>query len=318
MKNGQPAFSEADRLPFMDYVCMDMKYQLESKWTWQHVSSVKWHSPVIRTPSWERAQEQWSLIHPILAAHSNMEALANNPEQPCISISIVICTYNNAEYLPWAIRSVLIQDCFHWKLLIVDDASTDSTSRVLDSYRNHPSITIISNESNQGKSNCLNKAIQIASNDWLLELDADDWLPPDCIRKLIHVIRAASAETALLHGDHYDWLERPRKQLLFRGLRKGTPHIQRKTLIQQAAPVIPRCYRISALRQIGGWNTESLFDGRLYEDLEIILRLTKDNEEVYIPSALYHRRNRPSSITKLNAAKYAQWAQWAEPNIEKK
>jgi glycosyltransferase involved in cell wall biosynthesis len=51
-------------------------------------------------------------------------------------VSIIIANYNNAAYLPEAIDSILAQEGVgEMEIIVVDDASTDDTPRVLEAYR---------------------------------------------------------------------------------------------------------------------------------------------------------------------------------------
>ena len=48
--------------------------------------------------------------------------------------SIILPTYNRAHYLERAIKSILFQDYVDWELLIIDDASTDNTAKIIKAY----------------------------------------------------------------------------------------------------------------------------------------------------------------------------------------
>jgi glycosyltransferase involved in cell wall biosynthesis len=63
-------------------------------------------------------------------------------------VSIVIPTYNHANYLGRALQSVLDQTYKNWEAIVIDNHSTDDTSKVIDKYK-HPRIKYIK-ISNQG------------------------------------------------------------------------------------------------------------------------------------------------------------------------
>jgi glycosyltransferase involved in cell wall biosynthesis len=55
-------------------------------------------------------------------------------------ISAIICTHNRDRYLAKAIDSLLNQTCEHYEILIIDNASTDSTAQVVEPYLSHPRV----------------------------------------------------------------------------------------------------------------------------------------------------------------------------------
>jgi len=93
-------------------------------------------------------------------------------------VSIIIPAYNNAEYLPDAIQSVLDQTYPNLELIVVNDASPDNTSEVVKKY-NDPRIRYVVHENNQGLSAARNTGILTAKGDIVALLDGDDFYHPD-------------------------------------------------------------------------------------------------------------------------------------------
>ncbi len=92
-----------------------------------------------------------------------------------LRVSVVLPTYNRAWILEQAVESVLGQDYANLELIVVDDGSTDGTSRLLSGYADR--ITVISQE-NRGVSAARNAGIRAAGGDLIALLDSDDtWLP---------------------------------------------------------------------------------------------------------------------------------------------
>ena len=311
---GEPYMAERELLPFEGYVLHDKMFRLGVGWNWPVAGSSMWEPSRTRKPAWQRVEEEWEWVCPTLEAGRGPAGspgpieLLKPLESPLITI--VICSYNNAEYLLWAIRSVCAQTADVWQLIVVDDASTDDTWTKLQALPQSSRIALIRNPVNKGKSHSLNAALEACGTPWLLELDADDWLPPDCLEKLLPSIRSASPDTACLYGDHCRWTERPRKELVYNGRHPALASWNPESLLEEAAPLAPRCYRTEALRRLGGWAVTALYDGRLYEDFEILLRLAKNGRVRHVPEMLYHRRIRSSSITRRNSDKYAAWREW--------
>lgn len=92
-------------------------------------------------------------------------------------VSIIMPSYNTANYIGVAIESVLKQTYKNWELLIVDDCSIDNTDEVVEKY-NDERITYLKNEKNSGAAVSRNRALKNANGKWIAFLDSDDlWCP---------------------------------------------------------------------------------------------------------------------------------------------
>lgn len=97
-----------------------------------------------------------------------------------MKVSVVIPSYNCSHYLHHAVDSALTQTYKDIEVVIVNDASTDSTSDYLAwlSKQNDPRVKIINNEKNLGRSESRNVGNAAASGDIIMVLDADDLCTP--------------------------------------------------------------------------------------------------------------------------------------------
>src|SRR5699024_344342 len=92
-----------------------------------------------------------------------------------ILVSIIMPAYNSGNYIEEAIDSVLKQTYENWELLIVDDKSTDNTLNLIKKYSLKDSrIKYTSLNRNSGPAIVRNKAIDMASGDYIAFLDSDD------------------------------------------------------------------------------------------------------------------------------------------------
>jgi glycosyltransferase involved in cell wall biosynthesis len=94
-------------------------------------------------------------------------------------VDIIIPAYNAAKYLPTAIASVLGQTFEDWRILLIDDGSTDNTAEVVAPFIQQlgPKLQYIK-QPNSGLPAARNTAIRNSSSEFLALLDADDvWLP---------------------------------------------------------------------------------------------------------------------------------------------
>jgi glycosyltransferase involved in cell wall biosynthesis len=97
-------------------------------------------------------------------------------------ISIIMASYNHADFINAAIESVRQQDYEHWELLIADDASTDNTLQILESYKNDSRIKIFSFKINR-QHHMRNFAAEHARGDYIAFLNSDDVFLPGKLRK---------------------------------------------------------------------------------------------------------------------------------------
>lgn len=108
-----------------------------------------------------------------------------------MKFSIIIPCYKQAEYLPEAIESALGQTYKDIEIIVVNDGSPDATREVAERYP----VKII-NQTNKGLSSARNTAIMNATGDYILPLDADDILLPNCVERMAQV--AAETDAAVI------------------------------------------------------------------------------------------------------------------------
>lgn len=93
-------------------------------------------------------------------------------------VSIVMPSYNTANYIEASIESVRRQTYENWELIIVDDCSTDNTDEVVRPFLADGRIRYLKNEQNSGAAISRNRALREANGKWIAFLDSDDlWLP---------------------------------------------------------------------------------------------------------------------------------------------
>lgn len=88
-------------------------------------------------------------------------------------VSIIMPSYNTAEYISDTIESVINQTYQNWELIIVDDCSTDNTDDVVSSFKDSR-IKYMKNEYNSGAAISRNRALGMANGRWIAFLDSDD------------------------------------------------------------------------------------------------------------------------------------------------
>lgn len=97
--------------------------------------------------------------------------------------SIIIPVYNVAPYLRECLDSVLVQTYTSWEAICVDDGSTDGSGAILDEYAaKDPRFRVI-HQVNAGVSEARNVALDSVHGEWILFVDADDWLEASALER---------------------------------------------------------------------------------------------------------------------------------------
>lgn len=113
-------------------------------------------------------------------------------------VSVALATYNGAKYLSSQLDSILKQNYKNIEIIIVDDASSDNTLEIIESYQQtNKNITLYKNDKNLGLLRTFEKAINLSSGDFIALCDQDDIWLPNKIEILLHNI----GENLLIHSD---------------------------------------------------------------------------------------------------------------------
>ncbi len=103
-------------------------------------------------------------------------------------VSIIMPSYNTAEYIGEAIASVIAQTYTNWELIIIDDCSTDNTEEVIRSI-DDPRIRLLKNPINSGAAVSRNYGLREAKGRWVAFLDSDDQWVPEKLEKQLRFMK---------------------------------------------------------------------------------------------------------------------------------
>lgn len=116
-------------------------------------------------------------------------------------VSIIMPSYNTAQYIKASIDSVIAQTYANWELIIVDDCSVDNTDEVVASYSDER-IRYFKNEKNSGAAVSRNRALREAKGKWIAFLDSDDLWEPEKLAKQIAFMKKKG-----YHFSYTDYIE---------------------------------------------------------------------------------------------------------------
>lgn len=105
-------------------------------------------------------------------------------------ITICIPFFNAEKYLDIAIQSVFNQTFHDWKLLMIDDGSTDKSLDIAMKYQKDSRVTIISDGKNMNLVFRLNQLPNLVNTKYLARMDADDIMIPEKIEKQLKILES--------------------------------------------------------------------------------------------------------------------------------
>ncbi len=116
-------------------------------------------------------------------------------------IDIIVPCYNYGRFLRQCVESVLEKSHLELRVLVIDDASTDETPTVAaELAQRDPRVSLRRHIVNSGYIATINEGIEWAQSEYLLVLDADDFLLPGALDRVIAVLDA-NPEIGLVWGD---------------------------------------------------------------------------------------------------------------------
>ena len=194
------------------------------------------------------------------SSHPQPQILA--PEQrDCPSVSVVIPCYNAEKWIARSIHSVLDQHNVNVEIIVIDDGSTDKSLEIIKSFGDRVRWKT---GPNQGACRARNCGLGLASAEFIIFLDADDYIEPDSLAEWT----AHGCDADLVFGPFA--FETARGRTLGKAL---GPLVNTYSIVCQwfQGHFIPSCsvlWRRSFLSAIGGWDPGALRN----QDGELTLR----------------------------------------------
>jgi len=103
------------------------------------------------------------------------------------NVTVLMPVYNGEQYLREATESILGQIFRDFEFLIINDASTDHSTSIIESY-NDPRIRLAHNEMNLGLAKTLNKGLDLARGEYIARMDCDDISLPERLKKQVNFL----------------------------------------------------------------------------------------------------------------------------------
>lgn len=206
--------------------------------------------------------------------------------------------FNAEAYLASSIESIQKQTFSDWEMVIVDDASTDHSLAIAESYaQQDPRIHIIRNAINKGQTRCLNQGLLETRGTWIARQDADDLSHPTRLEKQWQRMQQEPA-LALL-GTCGDMIDHKGNII---GL-LDVP-LTNKVIVASAAIKNPFLhtavmFRATIVKALGGYEEQY----HIAQDYDLWMRLMKQYQVANLEDRLISYRHLESSLSKVGKNK---------------
>lgn len=114
-----------------------------------------------------------------------------------ILVSIIVPVYRAKEYLEQCVQSLVSQTYPFLEILLIDDGSPDECPALCDAYAAKYERVQVVHKKNEGAAFARKAGLDIASGDYVLFLDGDDWLDADTVSACVEVARRDEADCVM-------------------------------------------------------------------------------------------------------------------------
>ncbi|MBF0778478.1 glycosyltransferase family 2 protein [Streptococcus cuniculi] len=121
------------------------------------------------------------------------------------TISVIVPVYNGEKYVANCVESILKQTYQEIEILLINDGSTDRTALIVEQLRVKDSrIRVLHKKENGGIGAARNSALAMATGDYLVFVDSDDWIDPNHIEDLYGLLQRTGSDVAVANFTQYD------------------------------------------------------------------------------------------------------------------
>ena len=103
-------------------------------------------------------------------------------------ISIIVPVYNTENFLEKCLNSIIDQTFTNWQAICINDGSSDSSLKILQHYAQKDKRFVIINQENNGVSAARNVGLKAATGKYIMYLDSDDIIHPNCMEIALKTI----------------------------------------------------------------------------------------------------------------------------------
>jgi peptidoglycan/xylan/chitin deacetylase (PgdA/CDA1 family) len=185
-----------------------------------------------------------------------------------IKVSVIIPAYNAKETIAESLQSLGAQTFTNWEAIVIDNGSSDDTLQIATEFAEKDSRIRVISQSQKGVCLARNTGIAEAKNDWLLFLDADDWILPQHLECLTDALTCNPSLDLVYSG----WARITADGALFYEEFRGQPTKIFHAFARNCVFVMHTCLvRRSTVVNLGGFDTSL----RTCEDWDLWQRIAR-------------------------------------------
>lgn len=223
--------------------------------------------------------------------------------------SIVVPIFNIQEYLRECVESILSQTFLDYELILVDDGSTDESSKICDEYAKRESRVVVIHKENGGLISARIEGVKVARGQYVVAVDGDDFVHCEMLNELSKCINENSSPDIICF-DHNIYCEKFTKPVASR-FQEG--HYNRQQIINIFYPCLikaadgacfpPTIWAKAFKRELYlKFQTQLNPKIKLAEDACVVRPCVYHAQSIYfLKKAFYYYRYNPSSMTKSRA-----------------
>ena len=224
-------------------------------------------------------------------------------------VSVVMLSYNHEKFLPEAIESVLNQDFDNFELIIVDDASTDSSRHIIQEYAEKDArVRVILHKKNCGIAKTANDGFAAATGKFLADIASDDLWMKEKLSTQLAVLESNDDLVVWSEGEVIDEMGKPIGSS-FSG-RTGGNVSRRKSgdIFRELSHDGGLIFQSTVLVKRANLNGMRFDESLVYaNDWKFYLDLAAKYEFYYIPEPLARYRIHPSNAWGVKGPEGPNW-----------
>lgn len=109
-------------------------------------------------------------------------------------VSIIIPVYNVEKNLSKCVESIINQTYKNIEIILINDGSTDTSSKIIEEYSKKDKRIIVINEKNKGPSAARNAGLKIATGEYVTFIDADDYIDSEMVENIVRVFKESKCD----------------------------------------------------------------------------------------------------------------------------
>lgn len=224
------------------------------------------------------------------------------------TISIIVPIYKAEKYIDECLQSILSQSYRNIEVILVDDGSPDKSGSICDAYSKKDSRIKVIHKKNEGVSKARNDGMKIATGEWIMFVDPDDWIDENICSEFYSQVLKHRADIYIC-SNYVEYPNKKYENFVLDGRSRVLGNsekyeIQLQLICKKAAKYIPKLHNMA-----GPWaklyNRNFLIKNSL--EFQPKLKRAQDNifnlyafegasKIVYLNKCLYHYRMNSSSI----------------------